>query len=95
MKKQTPGRSVCLQLKNKVGHVHSHSREEKQVCDKMNKICELLMICILMTNHHANHLVCGLCSRDQSCVEIQQETVSNNHCKPADKYIINRIGNRD
>lgn len=30
---------------------------EKQVCDNMNKICELLMISILMTNHHANQFI--------------------------------------
>lgn len=30
---------------------------EKQVCDNMNKIWELLMICILMTHHHANQFV--------------------------------------
>lgn len=34
---------------------------EKQVCDNMNKICESLMISILMTNHHANQFIfCGL-----------------------------------
>lgn len=30
---------------------------EKQLCDNMNKICELLMISILMTYHHANQFI--------------------------------------
>lgn len=38
--------------------VYTISAEEgKQVCDNMNKICELLMISILMTNHHDNQFI--------------------------------------
>lgn len=44
--------------KNKNGNVYTILAEgEKQVCDNMNKIWELLMISILMTNHHANQFV--------------------------------------
>ena len=32
----------------------------KQGCNNMNKIWAILMISMLMTNHHANQLVCDL-----------------------------------
>lgn len=52
--------------------MYTNSAEgEKQVCDNMNKICELLLISILMTNHHANQARfvasnCRLVSRNVS-----------------------------
>lgn len=41
-----------------MGYVKKISAEgEKQGSDNMNKICELLTISILMTNHHANQFI--------------------------------------
>lgn len=56
-RRRFPGSTCVFTMKIKWDVYTISAEGEKQVCDNMNKIWELLMICILMTHHHANQFV--------------------------------------
>lgn len=56
-RRRLPGSTGVFTMKIKWDVYTISAEGEKQVCDNMNKIWELLMICILMTHHHANQFI--------------------------------------